>query len=118
MRAGGPESPLGECLDGYRGILFSHAADFVRCELELDRWLAIVVDAFKRARIRPLALSRRACRLRGEQAGESTAEHVAPSLGGPQRRSPGIYAFARRRRLRRRRTPDDLSARRRTGVRG
>jgi alkyl hydroperoxide reductase subunit AhpC len=38
-------------------ILFSHPGDFVRCELEMDRWLAVVQRAFAGCRIRPLALA-------------------------------------------------------------
>lgn len=38
-------------------ILFSHPDDFVRCELEMDRWLAVVERAFSGCRIRPLALA-------------------------------------------------------------
>jgi alkyl hydroperoxide reductase subunit AhpC len=37
-------------------ILFSHPDDFVRCDLEMDRWLAVVQRAFTGCRIRPLAL--------------------------------------------------------------
>lgn len=53
--------PLRRWLDGRWAILLSHADDFVKCELEIDRWLGIVGDAFARARIRPLALSRQSC---------------------------------------------------------
>ena len=38
-------------------ILFSHPDDFVRCDLEMDRWLAVVQRAFAGSRIRPLALA-------------------------------------------------------------
>jgi hypothetical protein len=38
-------------------ILFSHPDDFVRCDLEMDRWLAVVQRAFAGCRIRPLALA-------------------------------------------------------------
>jgi alkyl hydroperoxide reductase subunit AhpC len=38
-------------------ILFSHPGDFVRCELEIDRWLAVVQRAFAGCRVRPLALA-------------------------------------------------------------
>jgi hypothetical protein len=58
--AAGSSISLREWLDGRWAILFSHPEDFIRCELELDRWLDIVGNAFRQARIRPLALSRRA----------------------------------------------------------
>jgi alkyl hydroperoxide reductase subunit AhpC len=38
-------------------ILFSHPDDFVRCDLEMDRWLAVIQRAFAGCRIRPLALA-------------------------------------------------------------
>lgn len=38
-------------------ILFSHPGDFVRCDLEMDRWLSVVERAFAGCRIRPLALA-------------------------------------------------------------
>jgi alkyl hydroperoxide reductase subunit AhpC len=38
-------------------ILFSHPDDFVRCDLEIDRWLIVVQRAFAERRIRPLALA-------------------------------------------------------------
>jgi hypothetical protein len=37
-------------------ILFSHPDDFVRYDLEMDRWLVITRRAFAARRIRPLAL--------------------------------------------------------------
>lgn len=57
----GSSVSLREWLDGRWGILFSHPDDFIHCELELERWLEIVGNAFRHARIRPLALSRRTC---------------------------------------------------------
>ena len=38
-------------------ILFSHPDDFVRYDLEIDRWLVVVQRAFAARRIRPLALA-------------------------------------------------------------
>jgi hypothetical protein len=38
-------------------VLFSHPGDFVRCDLEMDRWLSVVERAFAGCRIRPLALA-------------------------------------------------------------
>ena len=55
----GSSVSLREWLDGRWAILFSHPDDFIRCGLELDRWLDIVGNAFRQARILPLALSRR-----------------------------------------------------------
>ena len=57
----GSSVSLREWLDGRWAILFSHPDDFIRCGLELDRWLDIVGNAFRQARILPLALSRRTC---------------------------------------------------------
>jgi alkyl hydroperoxide reductase subunit AhpC len=57
----GASISLREWLDGRWAILFSHPDDFIHCELELDRWLDIVGNAFRHARIRPLALSRSTC---------------------------------------------------------
>jgi hypothetical protein len=36
--------------------LFSHSGDFVRCELEMDRWLSVLQRTFATARIKPLQL--------------------------------------------------------------
>jgi alkyl hydroperoxide reductase subunit AhpC len=38
-------------------ILFSHPDDFVRYDLEIDRWLVVVQRAFAERRVRPLALA-------------------------------------------------------------
>ena len=43
--------------DGW-ALLFSHPDDFVRCEMEQDRWLTIAQRTFARHSIRPLALAR------------------------------------------------------------
>ncbi|HUL19203.1 MAG TPA: hypothetical protein VLV29_08035 [Steroidobacteraceae bacterium] len=39
-------------------VLFSHPLDFVRCDFEMDRWLAVIQGAFRGTRVRPLALAR------------------------------------------------------------
>jgi hypothetical protein len=44
-------------LEGDWALLFSHPGDFVRCELEIDRWLSVMQRTFASARIRPLELS-------------------------------------------------------------
>lgn len=38
-------------------VLFSHPDDFVSCDLELDRWVTMVREAFERNGVRPLALA-------------------------------------------------------------
>jgi len=38
-------------------VLFSHPHDFVRCDFEMDRWLAVIQGAFNGTRVRPLALA-------------------------------------------------------------
>lgn len=60
---GGSNISLREWLDGRWAVLFSHPDDFVQCDLEFDRWLGLVDEAFARARIRPLALPRASYRI-------------------------------------------------------
>jgi alkyl hydroperoxide reductase subunit AhpC len=43
--------------DGW-ALLFSHPDDFVRCEMEQDRWLTIARWTFAQQRVQPLALAR------------------------------------------------------------
>jgi alkyl hydroperoxide reductase subunit AhpC len=43
--------------DGW-ALLFSHPDDFVRCEMEQDRWLTIARRTFAQHRVQPLALAR------------------------------------------------------------
>ncbi len=50
-------------LDDSWTLLFSHPHDLVRCELESDRWLAIVSTALTASGIRPLALAQSGRRL-------------------------------------------------------
>jgi alkyl hydroperoxide reductase subunit AhpC len=38
-------------------ILFSHPDDFVRCDLEMDRWLVVARRAFAERDVRPIALA-------------------------------------------------------------
>jgi alkyl hydroperoxide reductase subunit AhpC len=44
-------------LRGDRAILFSHPDDFVRFDLEMDRWLVVAKRAFAERGIRPIALA-------------------------------------------------------------
>ncbi len=55
-------------------VLFSHPNDFVRCELEMDRWLAVIQRAFAGNRIRPLALASRAASAVGGWIAEVSAD--------------------------------------------
>lgn len=55
---GGSNISLRDWLDGRWAVLFSHPDDFVQCDLEYDRWLALVGEAFAQERIRPIALPR------------------------------------------------------------
>ena len=57
-------------------VLFSHPLDFVRCDFEMDRWLAVIQGAFSGTRVRPLALA--------------TAARSLPPAGS--QRSAAIYA--------------------------
>lgn len=37
-------------------LLFSHPGDFVRCELEMDRWLSVMQHSFASCQVKPLEL--------------------------------------------------------------
>lgn len=37
-------------------LIFSHPGDFVRCELEMDRWLSVLQHTFASCRVKPLEL--------------------------------------------------------------
>jgi hypothetical protein len=45
-------------LAGDWGLLFSHADDFAHYDMETDRWIVLVREAFAAARLRPLGLER------------------------------------------------------------
>jgi hypothetical protein len=68
------------------GVLFSHPDDFVRCELEMDRWLAVIQRAFAGQRMRPLALARRAAGVVGGWIAEVSGDwrHVLLSEPPPR----------------------------------
>lgn len=53
-----PRISLRAWLNDSWAVLFSHPDDFVECEMEQDRWLAILQRSFAEQRVRPLALSR------------------------------------------------------------
>jgi hypothetical protein len=75
-------------------ILFSHPDDFLRCELEVDRWLHLVGDAFRQARIRPLALWRRNQPLDRGWVSQLTDQHTASEIVVALRGPRGAYALA------------------------
>jgi len=51
-----PSPSLREWFRGYWAILFSHPQDFVPHDLEVDRWLVIIQQAFSGTRVRAFAL--------------------------------------------------------------
>jgi len=50
---------LEDWLHGKWGLLFSHAEDFAFLDLEIDRWLAVIANAFAQRQIRAIALESR-----------------------------------------------------------
>jgi hypothetical protein len=68
-------------------VLFSHPNDFVRCELEMDRWLAVVQRAFAGKRMRPLALASRAAGVVGGWIAEVSGDRRLVLLSEPPRRA-------------------------------
>jgi len=51
-----PTPSLRSWLGDNWALLFSHPGDFVRCELEMDRWLSVLQRTFATSRIKPLQL--------------------------------------------------------------
>jgi len=58
-------------------VLFSHPLDFVRCDFEMDRWLAVLRSAFSGSRVRPLA--------RATSGALATASWIAAVSGDSRR---------------------------------
>jgi hypothetical protein len=50
-------SPLRAWLDGSWALLFSQHDDFANYDVEADRWLILLQDAFENAQVRPIALA-------------------------------------------------------------
>jgi hypothetical protein len=86
-------APLIDWLGGQWGLVFSHPDDFASLDLEADRWLSIVGDAFTGARVRPLRLHS------SEQRFASWIERLSDAQP--------LLVLERRRRV----SSDDLSAR-------
>ncbi len=64
-------------------LLFSHPDDFVRCELELERWLSIVQGALITGGVRPLALAKPGGRLDAGWVTQSTGDERAVLIEEP-----------------------------------
>jgi alkyl hydroperoxide reductase subunit AhpC len=64
-------------------LLFSHPDDFVRCELELDRWLEIVRGALATAGVRPLAVAKPSGRLDAGWVTQITGDERAVLIDEP-----------------------------------
>jgi alkyl hydroperoxide reductase subunit AhpC len=64
-------------------LLFSHPDDFVRCELELDRWLEIVRGALAAAGVRPLAVAKPSGRLDAGWVTQITGDERAVLIDEP-----------------------------------
>jgi hypothetical protein len=72
-------------------VLFSHPNDFVRCELEMDRWLALIQRAFAGKRIQPLALASRAASAVGSWIAEVSGDRRHVLLSTPPRRAERAF---------------------------
>ncbi len=66
-------------LKGAWGLLFSHPDDFAQYDIEADRWLVLLHDAFAEAHVRPIAVGSAA-----SSAGASGwLAHVSAALADP-----------------------------------
>ncbi|MGB6452618.1 MAG: hypothetical protein WBE92_17855 [Steroidobacteraceae bacterium] len=88
---------LSEWLKGDWAVLYSHPDDFVRCEFELDRWVALARPAFAASRIRPLAVAKPRRPLDCGWVTELTGDARALRLYDPARRRPDSPDFFARR---------------------
>jgi hypothetical protein len=87
---------LSEWLKDDWAILYSHPDDFVRCELELDRWVALARPAFAASRIRPLAVAKPGRPLDCGWVTELTGDARALRLYDPAGRRPNSLDFRAR----------------------
>ncbi|HTX23993.1 MAG TPA: hypothetical protein VMD03_05005 [Steroidobacteraceae bacterium] len=74
-------------LDDDWTLLISHPDDFVRCELESDRWHAILRDALRADGVRPLALAKSTGRLDAGWVTQATGDERAVLIDEPAKRS-------------------------------
>ncbi len=88
---------LSEWLQDDWAILYSHPEDFVGCELELDRWVALARPAFTASRIRPLAVAKPGRPLDCGWVTELTGDARALRLYDPAARRPDSPDFSARR---------------------
>jgi len=79
-----PTPTLREWLAGQWGVIFSHPEDFLQAglELEQDRWLVIVTEAFHATGLRPLACQARSGRPDASWVNQVTGEHGFVELEG------------------------------------
>jgi hypothetical protein len=71
--------------DGW-ALLYSHPQDFLSCELEADRWLAVMRAAFGARGVRPLAVAHRACEARDGWIARVSADDSLVALTRPGER--------------------------------